>query len=94
MIISCGSFQDTACGGGREGDAAAVQQLRWQAAPIPGCLLGGLVVGFLQCQLASCNVSCILICLHPGLPRSQAECEGGGTSFGWRDIMSKEWGAD
>lgn len=56
MIISCGSFQDTAWGGGREGDAAAMQQLRWEAAPISGCLHHGLVVDSLPCQL------------HPHLP--------------------------
>lgn len=56
MIISCGSFQDTAWGGGREGDAAAVQQLRWEAAPMSGFLLHGLVVDSLRWQL------------HPHLP--------------------------
>lgn len=65
MIISCGSFQDTACGGGREGDAAAVQQLRWQAAPVPGSLLVGLLVGFLQGQL------------HPNFPAPKVILEPG-----------------
>jgi len=44
MIISCGSFQDAAWGGGREGDAAAVQRLRREAAPVSGCLLHGPVI--------------------------------------------------
>lgn len=56
MIISCGSFQDTAWGGGREGDAAAVRWLSWEAAPISGCLLHGFGVDSLRCQL------------HPYLP--------------------------
>lgn len=83
MIISCSSFQDTAWGGGREGDAAALQQLRWEAAAVSGCLLHGLVAVSLSCWL------------HPHLPAprlpsgTRLEREGGGTSFTWRD-MSRE----
>lgn len=86
MIISCSSFQDAAWGADREGDAAALQQLRWEAAPISGCL-HGLVVVSLSCWL------------HPHLPAprlpsgTSLEHEGGGTSFTWRD-MSREQGAD
>lgn len=80
MIISCSSFQNTACTGGREGDAAAVQQLGWhQPHPrVPSCWAGGWLPAMPDASL---------------LPAPQ-ECEGGETSFVWRDIMSKKGGAD
>lgn len=65
MIISCSSFQDTAWGGGREGDAAAVQRLRWEAAPISGCLLRGLVVDSQRCQLHP-HLPSLMLPLGPG----------------------------